>query len=163
MRALLNGCIKIEELVGTIYRELAVYPGVNPELREIWRNMASEEARHAERIHLLTERLETLGVQSLKLDPVELQALVDRAAEILQDVQDRRYTLDEAVYASVELEDAFMAVHLAYGAVQGFPDLQTLFLSLAEEDRKHVAALRSYLHGMHDGAGLVFENPTRSP
>ncbi|PLX72539.1 MAG: hypothetical protein C0614_13810 [Desulfuromonas sp.] len=159
MQAILSTCRQVEEQVGAIYRQLASYPGADGRLREIWRTMAEEEARHAERIHLLASRLESVGLQNLKIEPQQVQQLLDRAAEILDDVQQQRLTVGQAIYVSVELEDAFMEVHLSYSAVDSHPDLQTLFKSLAEEDRRHTEALNSYLQDMANDSMLVFADP----
>ena len=156
MQAILSTCRQIEEQVGEIYRQLASYPGADGRLREMWRTMAEEEARHAERIHLIANRLESAGLQALSLDAQQAQQLLDRAAEIFADVQQQRLTVGQAIYVSVELEDAFMEAHLAYGAVDSHPDLRTLFKSLAEEDRRHTEALKSYLQDMAKDSVLVF-------
>ena len=60
-------------------------------------------------------------------------------------------SLDEAIYASVELEDAFMKAHLVFADAGGQPDLQTMFKTLAEADREHTARLKAYLDRMPDG------------
>lgn len=159
MQAILSTCRQVEEQVGAIYRQLASYPGADGRLREIWRTMAEEEARHAERIHLLANRLESAGQQAFRLEPQQAQQLLDRAAEIFADVQQQRLTVGQAIYVSVELEDAFMEAHLAYGEVDSHPDLQTLFKSLAEEDRRHTEALKSYLQDMAKDSVLVFADP----
>lgn len=159
MQAILITCVQVEERVEAIYRELSGHPAAGEDLKTIWRSMADDEARHARRIRLVADRLEMAGVESLELNAQEVQDLLDRAGEILQDVQEGRLSVEQAIYASVELEDAFLAVHLAYGAVQNHPDLQTMFRSLAEEDRKHTFALREYLDRMHDGSGPDIVDP----
>jgi len=159
MQAILSTCRQVEEQVGAIYRNLASYPGADRRLREIWRTMAEEEARHGERIQLLANRLQSVGLQDFRLEPQRVQQLLDRAAEILDDVQQQRLTVDQAIYVSVELEDSFMEVHLGYGAVDSHPDLQTLFKSLAEEDRRHTEALKGYLQDMGSKSAPVFADP----
>lgn len=159
MHAILQTCIAVEERVEAIYRALAGHPEANEELRQIWQEMADDEARHAHRIRLVVDRLELAGVTALDLTADEVQALLDRAGELLQEAEEGTLSLEAAVYATVELEDAFMAAHLAYGQAGHQPDLQTMFRALAEEDRKHVAQLKSYLDRMNDGAGLQFDEP----
>lgn len=159
MQAILQTCIQVEEQVGAIYAELAHHPDADEELRQIWQAMADDEARHAHRIRLVADRLALAGVKQVSLDPAEVQALLDRAGEILQDVQEQTLTVEEAIYTSVELEDAFMQVHLGYGTCGDQPDLQTMFKALAEEDRRHTAALKARLEGLSDGAGLEFTDP----
>ncbi len=158
MKAILKTCIAVEERVGEIYQQLVAHPDANEELREIWQAMASDEAKHAYRIQLIADRLESAGVTKLNLNADQVQSLFDRAGEILLDVQEQNLSIDEAVYASVELEDAFMQVHLNYGEAGGQPDLQTMFLVLAEEDRKHTAQLKAYLERIPDGTGLEFSD-----
>mgnify|MGYP001478962622 CR=1 FL=1 len=159
MQAILKLCVQVEERVGSIYAELAQYPSADPELHTIWQAMAEDEVQHAYRIRVIADRLHLAGVSELNLDPDLVQSLFDRAGEILQEVQEQSLSVDEAIYASVELEDAFMQVHLNYGDAGGQPDLQTMFRLLAEEDRKHTAQLKAYLERMPDGTGLEFTEP----
>ena len=158
MKAVLQTCIDVEERVGEIYQQLVKHPDANEELREIWQEMADDEMRHAHRIRLTVDRLEIAGIKEFGINVDEVQALLDRAGEILLDVQEGALSLDEAIYASVELEDEFMKAHLTFADSGGQPDLQTLFKTLAEADRKHTARLKSYLDRMNDGNGLVFDN-----
>ncbi len=163
MKAILQTCIDVEERVGEIYQQLVSHPDAGEDLREIWREMAEDEMHHAQRIRLTVDRLEKAGVQEYGISYDEVQALLDRAGEILLDAQEGNLSLDEAVYASVELEDAFMKAHLVFADAGGQPDLQTLFRSLAEADREHTARLNAYLKRMNDGAGLEFGDGTEEP
>ena len=42
------------------------------------------------------------------------RSLFERAGEILLDAQEGSLSLDEAIYASVELEDSFLKAHLGF-------------------------------------------------
>ena len=159
MNPVLQTCVNIEMRIGSIYRELTELPDASDELKDIWREMAEDEARHAHRIRLVADRLEIAGVTDHGLSLEQMQALYDRASEIYERVIEDALSVTEAVYASVELEDEFLKAHLNYAEVGGQPDLQTLFKLLAEEDRQHTARLRAYLDQQDDGAGLVFEDP----
>lgn len=163
MKAILQTCIDVEERVGEIYQQLAKHADANDELREIWREMADDEMRHAHRIRLVADRLEIAGVTACGLTGQEVQALLDRAGELLLDVQDECLSIDEAIYASVELEDAFLKVHLGHAVSGGHPDLQTMFKFLAEADREHTKRLKSYLDRSSDGSGLIFESGEDTP
>jgi len=156
MRAILQTCIDVEERVGEIYRLLAEHPQAGKELREIWLEMADDEDRHAQRIELVGERLENAGVRECGLSAREILALLDRAGEILQETQEDKLSLEDAPYVTVELEDAFLQAHLGMAAAGSQPDLQTMFKTLAEADRRHTERIRSYLDRLHDGSGLVF-------
>jgi len=112
--------------------------------------------RHANRIRSVGERFEKSGVLHCGLDYQGVQELFDRAGELLLDANEGRLSIDEAIYASVELEDAFLKVHLGYAKSGNQPDLQTMFKSLAEADRDHTQRLKSFLQRMNDGDGLVF-------
>ena len=156
MRAILQTCIDIEERVGEIYQLLVNHPDANEELRDIWQEMAADEMRHAHRIRLVSDRFDAGGVIACSLNREGVQELFDRAGEIQLEAQEGALSLDEAIYASVELEDAFLKTHLGFAASGNQPDLQTMFKALAEADREHTARLRSYLDRINDGAGLVF-------
>ncbi len=157
MKAILQTCIDVEERVGEIYQQLVNHPDANDELREIWQEMADDEMRHAHRIRLVSDRFEIAGVLECGLNLEGVQELFDRAGEILLDVQEGSLSLDEAIYASVELEDAFLKAHLGFAESGNQPDLQTMFKALAEADREHTVRLKSYLNRMNDGDGLVFD------
>jgi rubrerythrin len=156
MKAILQTCVDIEERVGEIYQQLVKHPDANDELRELWQEMADDEMRHAHRVRLVSERLEMAGVKDCGITEQEVRDLLDRAGEILLDAQEGSLSLDEAVYASVELEDSFIKAHLSFAESGGQPDLQTMFKSLAESDREHTQRLKSFLERMNDGEGLVF-------
>lgn len=159
MNPVLQTCVNIEMRIGSIYRKLTELPDASDDLRDIWKEMAEDEARHAQRIRLVADRLEIAGITDPGLSMEQMQALYDRASEIYEQVVEGALSVTEAVYASVELEDEFLKAHLNYAEVGGQPDLQTLFKFLAEEDRQHTARLRKYLDQLDDGAGLVFEGP----
>lgn len=163
MKAILQTCIDVEERVGEIYRLLVKHPDANEELREIWQEMADDEMRHASRIRLVAERFEVAGVLTCNLTSESVQELMDRAGEILLDVQEGRLSLEEAIYTSVELEDTSLNAHLGFAASGNQPDLQTMFKALAEADREHTRRLKSYLNRMNDGAGLVFGDAGKTP
>ncbi len=163
MKAILQTCIDVEERVGEIYQQLVNHPDANDELREIWQEMADDEMRHAHRIRLVNDRFEIAGVLECSLGREEVQELFDRAGEILLDAQECSLSIDEAIYASVELEDAFLKTHLGYAESGNQPDLQTMFKALAEADREHTIRLKSYLNRMNDGDGLVFDEGSETP
>ncbi len=157
MRAILQTCIDIEERVGEIYQLLVDHPDVNDELRDIWQEMAADEMRHAQRIRLVGEQFDAGGVMACSLNREGVQELFDRAGEILLDAQEGSLSLDEATYASVELEGEFLKTHLGLAASANQPDLQAMFKALAEADHQHTARLKSYLDRMNDGDGLAFD------
>ncbi len=159
MNPVLQTCVNIEARVGDIYLELVKHPAANDELKDIWLEMAQDEVRHARRIRLVADRLEIAGLSHVGLPAEQMQALLERANEIYEQVVGGDFSLDDAVYASVELEDEFLKAHLNYADIGGQPDLQTLFKFLAEEDRQHTVRLKKYLNRMNDGVGLVFEEP----
>ena len=163
MKAILQTCIDVEERVGEIYQQLVDHPDANDELREIWQEMADDEMRHASRIRLVSDRFDMGGVIECRLSREGVQKLLDRAGEILLDAQEGSLSLDEAIYASVELEDAFLKAHLGFAESGNQPDLQTMFKSLAEADREHTVRLRSYLNRLNDGDGLVFAEDNDAP
>lgn len=163
MKAILQTCIDVEERVGEIYQLLVEHPDANDELREIWQEMAEDEMRHAYRIRLVSDRFEIAGVMKCDLSREGVLELLDRAGEILLDAQEGSLSLDEAIYASVELEDAFLKVHVGFAESGNQPDLQTMFKGLAEADREHTKRLKSYLERMSDGAGLVFNEEEDIP
>ena len=163
MKAILQTCIDIEERVGEIYQQLVNHPNANDELREIWQEMADDEMRHAHRVRLVSDRFEMAGVLVCGLNLEGVQELFDRAGEILLDAQEGSLSIDEAIYASVELEDAFLKAHLGFAESGNQPDLQTMFKALAEADREHTVRLKSYLNRMNDGDGLVFDEGDEAP
>lgn len=163
MKAILQACVAVEERVGEIYQQLVHHPDAGEELRAIWQEMADDEMRHAHRIRLVSDRLEMAGLTECGLTGQAVQGLLDRAGEILLDVQEDCLSLDEAIYASVELEDAFLQAHLGMAGTGGPPDLQMMFKALAEADRKHTVRLKSYLDRMNDGAGLVSRGEGEEP
>lgn len=159
MHPVLRTCIDIETRIAGIYQGLADHPQADGELQEIWTEMAEDELRHAKRIHLVADRLELAGMDGPGLSAQDMQRLLDRTDEVLEQVIGLDLSLVDAIYASVELEDEFLKAHLNYADVAGQPDLQTLFKFLAEEDRQHTVRLRQYLARLNDGNGLVFEEP----
>ena len=163
MKAILQTCVDVEERVGEIYQQLVNHPDANEELREIWQEMADDEMRHAHRIRLVNVRFEIAGVMACGLSAEGVLELMDRAGEILLDAQEGSLSLDEAIYASVELEDAFLKTHLGFAKSGNQPDLQTMFKALAEADREHTMRLKSYLNRMSDGDGLVFGDEGKTP
>lgn len=159
MNSVLQTCVEIEKRVAAIYGQLVEHPEATDELKDIWREMAEDELRHARRIRLVADRLDLAGVTDVGVSPDQVQALFDRATEIYDVVIAGDLSVTDAVYVSVELEDEFLKAHLNYGDVGNQPDLQTLFKFLAEEDLQHTARLKKYLDRMNDGAGLVCEDP----
>ncbi len=161
MKAIVQTCIDIEERVGEIYQQFVNLSGASEELCEIWQEMADDELRHAHRIRLTFDRLEMAGISDAGVSGDEVLQLLDRAGEILLDAQDGKLSVEGAIYASVELEDAFIKAHLILADIGDQPDLKMMFKYLAEADREHTAKLKSYLDRSNDGAGLVFDGEDR--
>jgi rubrerythrin len=155
MKTILKTCIEVENRVGEIYRHFMSHPDAGEELREIWGEMADDEMHHAERIRQVGARFERAGVMACRLNLDSAQQLLDRAVEILIEAHAGRLTLLQAIQISLELEEAFLKVHLGYSKSGNQPDLQTMFKSLAEADREHTCRLKAYLERLSSVRGSV--------
>jgi rubrerythrin len=158
MKAILQTCNDIENRVGEIYQQLVNHPDASAEQREIWQDMPHDALCHAHRIRLAADRLEMAGIKECGVTDLEVQGVFDRADEIFHDAQAGTLSLDEAIYASVELEDVFMKAHLVLANAGGQPALQTMCKTLAEADREHTTRFNASLDRMQDGSGLVFDD-----
>ncbi len=156
MQEIIRICIAIEERVGEIYSALALYPNADAELRALWTELAAEEAGHARKIQQVTEHLTPETLMTAGVDHETVQALLERADEVLQSVRNGELSVTEALFTSVELEDQFMKVHLLCAEAGQQGNLQQMYSDLAAEDRSHTERLKANLQRYSDG--MIFED-----
>jgi len=156
MRRYLNICAEIEETVGRIYELMAEKLPEEERLSALWRQMARDERDHAGQIRF-TLRLPARHVFEVQDFPEEkVEALLNRARNILQIIKERPLTAREAVRLALGLEGEFLAAHVV-GATFKDESLKKMMQALARADEAHLGLLRRYARevlGEPDGALL---------
>jgi rubrerythrin len=137
---------QIEGICAETYRVLAEQFGGDPETRELFERLASEELQHASRVKLLAARYRhdprLLGAA---VDSAGLDAMLAEALEALASVRSGSFarTPEEARAKAAEWEARFAHAHAELITRQGHPALREFFRQLAAQDRGHRELLRT--------------------
>ncbi len=149
MRALLNNCRQIEEMVNSIYRLLAARPEYSAEVRTTFVRLAADEVDHCRQLDqaLQVPELQDLGVTRIAWAKVE-EAL-QQARGLLAEVRSRDCSEEEALQLAVTLEENFVKVHLDNAVHFTDHHLAELFTALGRSDQEHLELLREGLRRWH--------------
>lgn len=144
MRSYLNDCLKIEQVMGEVYRKLAEVRIYSEKLRSIFERMAQDEDEHARQLEIARGVPEEVFFEEATLEPEQLDALLRRAHQLLRLADNPPRSESLMLETAKDLEREFMQIHL-HNAVK-FHDaaMVELFENLAREDSKHIEALDAY-------------------
>jgi len=145
MRLLLNDCRQVEEVAGRIYQHLASIPGFAAEVRATFQQLAADEVEHSRQLEQALQLPEPgrLGVNRIAWTKVD-EAL-QLARSLLSEVQQKKFSEEEALRLAVNLEEGFVKIHLdnaVHFKSQRFADL---FNGLGRSDQDHLTTLRECL------------------
>lgn len=144
MRSYLNDCLKIEQVMGEVYRKLADVRTYSDQLRSIFLRMAEDEEEHAHQLEIAKGVPEEVFFEGTRLEPERLDALLRRAHHLLRLADNPPRSESLMLETAKELEREFVQIHL-HNAVK-FHDaaMVELFQNLAREDSKHIETLDAY-------------------
>lgn len=149
MDGLLNDCYRIEQLAGEIYHRLAIDQGYAPEIRGVFHALGSDERAHARQIDMVRQtagrELNAIGRIAWESVDVALQQAERMAAELDR----RRLDEVEALRLAVEMEQAFVKVHVNNALHFRNPRVAALFEELGSQDQLHLDRLRECLKWWH--------------
>ncbi len=144
MRQFFNTCIAIEKTIGTIYRHLAESVSCDSELRSIWQKMAKEEDQHALDLGFAA-RLPGDGNFQPKADIMaKLVRMHDFAKQALERAQSGLLSPRSAVELSLQLENEFLAIHIASAVEFKNESIGRMFAAIVRGDEEHCRAIRDY-------------------
>ena len=159
MRALLNNCRQIEDMVSHIYRLLAARPEYSAEVRTLFGRLAADEVDHCLQLDqaLQVPDLQRLGVS--RIASAKVADALRQAGGLLAAVQARTCSEKEALRLAITLEENFVKVHLDNAVQITDRHLATLFTTLGRSEEEHLALLHECLKGWrrqhHPGGGAV--------
>jgi len=141
MKRHLNICIKIEETVGKIYRQLAKSPLVSAEVGRTLNEMADDEDDHASQLRFALRFPDDSVVSSAREMLQKAQELLIQAEHILKQASKMEMTDQQAIEIGVKLEQNFCQAHI--GNSFDFKDAQhrAMFAAMALADEEHCKRL----------------------
>jgi len=141
----LKQCAEIEDVIGRIYRRLADAFAHDESLCRFFSQMADEEEGHRRQIEM-AQRLSREGVAGgSRISAGELEQLGRRAKTLLAGVRTSALSVQDALRASVRLEEDGLKVHAARAVDFREDGAKKVFSALAEADAVHVARLKEVL------------------
>ncbi|HEY5674049.1 MAG TPA: hypothetical protein VIR78_10110 [Malonomonas sp.] len=141
MKRHLNICIKIEETVGKIYRQLAKSPLISGEVCRTLNEMANDEDEHASQLRFALRFPDGSMVSSATEMLQKAQDLLTQAEHVLKQTSQREITDQQAIEIGVKLERNFCQAHI--GNSFDFKDAQhkAMFAAMALADEAHCQRL----------------------
>jgi rubrerythrin len=136
----LDGCQKIEEAMGEVYRKLASVKGYSEKLRSIFERMARDEDDHARQL----EHAKDVPVEAFKdrrFDQRKLEELMLRAHQLLRMAADPASSERLMLETAKDLEMEFIKIHLHNAVRIRDAALAERFRSMAREDQEHFETL----------------------
>jgi rubrerythrin len=139
----LDGCQKIELVMGEVYRRLAAVESYSAKLRSIFERMARDEDDHARQL----EQAKDVPVEVFKdrrFDQGKLEELLLQAHQLLRMAADPAPSERLMLETAKDLEMEFIKIHL-HNAVQiRDAAMAERFRSMAREDQEHFETLDAY-------------------
>lgn len=144
MRSYLNDCLKIEQVMGEVYRKLAEVRIYSDKLRSLFERMALDEDEHARQLEIARGVPEEVFFEGARIEPERLDLLLRRAHQLLRLADNPPRSESLMLETAKDMEREFMQIHL-HNAVK-FHDaaMVELFQNLAREDSKHLETLDAY-------------------
>lgn len=144
MRSYLNDCLKIEQVMGEVYRKLAEVRIYSDKLRGIFERMALDEDEHARLLEIAKGVPEEIFFEGVSIEPERLDALLRRAHQLLRLADNPPRSESLMLETAKELEREFMQIHLQNAVKFHDAEMVELFQNLAREDSRHIEALDAY-------------------
>jgi rubrerythrin len=136
---------RIEEICAEAYHLLADQFSDDPEARDLFLRLETEELQHASRVRLLAARYRhDSRLLGAAVDAAGLDRMLAEANEVLLAIRRRSFapTAGQACARAAELEERFARAHAELIASEGHPALREFFTRLAAQDRGHQELLR---------------------
>jgi len=144
IRKFLNTCVTIEKTIAAIYRQFAATISSDEELKAIWIKLAEEEEQHAMDISFAA-RLPHEGLFKVKtLTQSNVDQLLDSTRRILDQAKSSKLSAMVAAKNTLELEQEFLAVHLAASIEFETENMRKMFQSISQSEEEHCREIKAY-------------------
>lgn len=144
MRSYLDGCLKIEQVMGEVYRKLAGVETYSEKLRSIFERMAQDEDDHARQLALAKGVPDKVFSKDRRFDQRKLDELLQQAHQLLLLAADPAPSESLMLETAKDLEMEFIKIHLQNAVKFSDVAMAELFRDMAREDQKHFETLDSY-------------------
>ena len=160
-----EAAIGIENLLRDVYDGLAERYAAEPEMSELFHDLAREEEQHANRIGLLARHYQD-GVWTREVSARITTQLAGMAADLLSMAAELNRegsgeTARDVLWRVIEAEYRCESLHAEVLAQTAEIDVQILFTSLAKQDRRHEELLA--LSSRSTGRRLLERRPPPLP
>jgi rubrerythrin len=138
---------RMESVAQRMYEDLAIAYAGQPELHQLFRRLAAEEAQHAMRIQLLQRHKggSAWPREALERFGREVDLVIAEMAAIRRGIG-TTFTPDDAtplLRRLAAMEDRFRSVHAQDLARHAGPEAERLFATLALQDSAHLVLLQA--------------------
>jgi len=144
MRNYLDGCQKIEQVMGEVYRKLAGVETYSEKLRSIFERMARDESDHARQLEQAKGIPEEAFAEGRRFDERKLEELLRQAHQLLRMAADPAPSEHLMLETAKDLEMEFIKIHLQNAVKFRDAAMAELFQNMAREDQEHFETLDSY-------------------
>lgn len=144
MKSYLDGCRKIEQVMGEVYRKLACVESYSEKLQGIFAQMARDEDDHARQLEQAKDIPEELFALGRRFDQRKLDELLLQAQQLLRLAANPAPSERLMLETAKDLEMEFIKIHLQNAVRFRDPATAKLFRDMAREDQEHFETLDSY-------------------
>lgn len=142
MKKHLNICIRIEETVGRIYRNMTKSTRLTEAVRKALLELAADEDDHANQLRFALRFPESSVVSSIPTMQEQAEKLLQQAEQILEKTQQLNVDDQQAISIGIELEKQFCQAHIANSFEFKEENLKKMFAAMAKEDDRHLKLLQ---------------------
>jgi rubrerythrin len=144
LKSYLDGCQKIELVMGAIYRKLAAVETYSAKLRGIFERMARDEDDHARQLEQAKGVPVEIFFKDRRFDQRKLEELLRQAHQLLRLAADPAPSEHLMLETAKDLEMEFIKIHLQNAVQIRDAAMAERFRSMAREDQEHFETLDSY-------------------
>ena len=141
MKRHMNICIKVEETVGKIYRQMATSANLSLAVKQTLQEMANDEDDHASQLQLAVRLPENMAVTSSAAMLQQAEQLLAQAEHILRKVSQTEVTDQQAIKFGIKLEENFCQAHIACSFEFTDDRFRSMFAAMARADKEHCQRL----------------------
>jgi len=149
MRSYLVDCKRIEEIVSTIYQQLATDKTYHSQVREVFQNLSDDEKAHMRHIDLVLQANDKDIDANEMIAGDKLRNALALVEHLFQKVQKENLNEEDALRLAVEMEQQFLKVHVDNAIYFRDKKLSELFKELGSEDEAHLNTLKECLRWWH--------------
>lgn len=141
-QVLLEKCREIELKCRDLYSCFADIYSDDMDIVRLWRKTAMEEQNHADQFTLALKLKRGLNCL-VSVDQAKVESIIAQLAIVFEKIQTAPPRLEDALLASIKLENYLAEFHLACVVIFEDDSYRKMFNAMMASDQEHIASLQA--------------------